>query len=188
MTEEAMSCAIGRLGARRNRNGLERYDRLQRSLRKVVVTLDRGFQNDFKSFYRVRRGKEWCEPFFSILEREKRNPGLSFRETLDEVHGSTGRVEASFSSKLVASIDANLPVWDRHVLGNLGLRPPYSSMDTRRRLDRCGELYSKIRRWTSKEIRQDSFKEWRRRFDTAFPQFMHFTDIKKLDLLLWQSR
>ena len=181
-----MSHAIENL--RKRRIGLERYDRLQRSLLTVDVSSDRNTQNDFKSFYRVIRGKDWCESFFSILERDKSNPAPSFREALAEIHGKTGRVEASFSSKLVATIDANRPVWDRHVLDNLGLKPPYSSMDTRRRLDRCSELYSEIRTWTSTAIRQDSFKEWRRCFDDAFPPFKHFTDIKKFDLLLWQSR
>ncbi len=186
MTQEAMSCAIERLRA--NSSGLERYDRLQRSLNRFDVTRDRCFQLDFKGFYRVRRGKKWCELFFSILEREKRRPSPSFRKFLAEIHCRTGWVEASFTSKLVATIDASLPVWDSHVLCNLGLKPPYRSKDARRRLDRCGEVYSKIRRWASNETQQDSFKEWRRRFDTEFPHFTHFTDIKKLDLLLWQSR
>ena len=154
----------------------------------IDVTSDRDFRSDFKSFYRVRRGEEWCESFFSILECEKNNPVPSFREVLAEIHDRTGRIEASFSSKLVATIDADRPVWDRHVLANLGLKPPYSSMDTRRRLDRCSELYSKILKWMSTAIQQDSFAEWRRRFDGAFPQFKHVTDIKKLDLFLWQFR
>ena len=111
VTEEAMSLAIERLRTRRNRTRLERYDRLQRSLLKVDVTSDRDFQSDFKSFYGVRRGTEWCESFFSILEREKNNPASSFREALAEIHGRTGRVEASFSSKLVATVDADRPVW-----------------------------------------------------------------------------
>ncbi len=183
-----MSRAIGRLGARRNRNGLERYCQLQESLSRVDVRSDGDYQRAFKSFYRVRRGRGLCEPFFSILEREKNNPAPSFGKVLAEIHGRTGRVEASFSSKLVATIDADLPVWDRHVLDNLGLRPPYSIRDIRRRLDRCGKLYSEIRASASTAIRKGCFAEWRRRFDGAFPQFKHFTDIKKLDLFLWQYR
>jgi len=188
MTEEAMSRAIENLKTSRNRNGLKRYCRLQESLLRVDVRSDGDFQRAFKSFYRVRRGRNLCEPFFSVLEREKKPPAPSFLDVLAEIHGRTGRVEASFSSKLVATIDAGLPVWDRHVLENLGLRPPYSIRDTRRRLDRCGELYSEIRTSTTAAIRRSCFAEWRRRFDGAFPQFKHFTDIKKLDLLLWQSR
>ena len=188
MTEEAMSRAIKNLETSRNRNGLQKYCRLQESLSRVDVRSDGDFQRAFKSFYQVRRGADFCEPFFSILYREKNNPAPSFGEVLAEIHDRTGRVEASFSSKLVATIDADLPVWDRHVLDNLGLRPPYSSMNPQRRLSRCSELYSEILAWTSAAIRQAWFGEWQRRFDTAFPQFTHFSDTKKLDLLLWKSR
>ena len=184
--EQTMLRAIRNLEARRS--GLARYDLLQRSLLKDDVTSNRDFQRAFKSFYRVRRGEDWCKVFFCILEREKRNDGLSFREVVEDIHRETGRVEASFSSKLVATIDKGLPVWDKHVLDNLGLRPPYSGMDPRRRLDRCVELYSRIQSWASNEIRQSGFAEWQRRFDRAFPSFRHFTDVKKLDLFLWQSR
>jgi hypothetical protein len=59
MTEEAMSCAIGRLGARRNRNGLGRYCQLQESLSRVDVRSDGDFQRAFKSFYGVRRGRDF---------------------------------------------------------------------------------------------------------------------------------
>lgn len=181
-----MSRAIRNLEARSS--GLARYDYLQRSLLKKDVTSNRDFQRAFKSFYRVRRGEGWCRVFFSALEREKHNHALSFRDVLEEIYRETGRVEASFSSKLAATVDENLPVWDKHVLHNLELKPPYSAMAPEGRLNRCVELYSRIQSWTSNAIRQSAFPEWRRRFDRAFPSFRHFTDVKKLDLFLWQSR
>ena len=107
---------------------------------------------------------------------------------LVEIRCETGQLEASFGSKLVATINANLPVWDQHVLDNLGLKEPSRNRDTESRLRRCVELYLSIQTWSSRVIRQDSFGEWRQRFDGLLPQFKHFTDIKKLDLFLWQSR
>jgi hypothetical protein len=38
--------------------------------------------------------------------------------------GKYGKLEASFASKLLATIDPNLPVWDKHVLRNTGLKAP----------------------------------------------------------------
>ena len=177
--------AIGNLEERSR--DLARYYYLQRSLLKDEVTSNRDFQKTFKSFYRMRRGEGWCRVFFLILEREKHNHALSFRDVLEEIHRETGWVEASFSSKLAATVDGNLPVWDKYVLHNLGLKRPYSSMAPGRRMDRCVELYSRIQSWTSNAIRQSAFAEWRRRFDRTFPSFRHFTDVKKLDLFLWQS-
>lgn len=181
-----MSCAIGNL--KLNQRGLERYNCLQRTLLKGGGASNPDFQRAFKSFYRVRRSDGWCEMFFTILDREKHNLAVSFREVLAEIHCGTKRVEASFASKLVATINADRPVWDRHVLDNMGLKPPHWSRNPSRRLRRCGELYECIRTSTSRTIRKSGFEEWRSRVDDAFPQFSHFTDIKKLDLLLWQSR
>ncbi len=182
----AMSCAIGNL--KLNRRGLERYNYLQRTLLKDGGALNPDFQRAFKSFYRVRRSDGWCEMFFTILDREKHNLAVSFRDVLAEIHCGTKRVEASFASKLVATINANRPVWDRHVLDNMGLKPPHWSRNPSRRLRRCEKLYEGIRTSTSRTIRKSEFEEWRSQFDDEFPQFSHFTDIKKLDLLLWQSR
>ena len=185
-TDEGMEHAIRNLETRKD--GLERYDFLQRSVSRGDVASDTEFHKTFKSFYKVRRGSDWCSVFFSILEREKHDGVVSFGEVLNEMYSRTGRIEASFSSKLIATINTHRPVWDKHVLDNIGLRPPYAGMQPARRLCRCVELYSSIQTWTSKTIRKTGFEKWRRRFDRKFPRFCHFTDIKKLDLFLWQSR
>lgn len=165
------------------------YDYLQRSLRACDVATSSEYRRAFNGYCRMRqRPQTWYDRFFSILERDKRSNAVAFRSVLEEILRETGRLEASFGSKLVATIDANLPVWDQHVLGNLGLKAPSWSRDTERRLQRCVELYSSIWSWSSRAIQLDGFGEWRSRFDCRFPRFRHFTDIKKLDLLLWQAR
>ena len=116
-----------------------------------------------------------------------RPSAVSICDVLEEIHRETRWVEPSFSSKLAATVDENLPVWDKHVLHNLGLKPPYPGMAPGPKLDGCVELCSRIRSWTSNAIRQSDFAEWRRHFDSMFPSFRHFTDVKKLDLFLWQS-
>lgn len=58
------------------------------------------------------------------MERMKK-VNVSFEEVLQYLYSDLGRVEPSFSSKLVATIDDSKPVWDVHVLNNLGLKQPY---------------------------------------------------------------
>ena len=153
------------------------------------VVTNTAYRSAFIGYYRMGfRSPRWYDMFFSILEREKRGDKVSFRTVLQEILRETGRLEASFSSQIVATISDNCPVWDRYVLDNLGLRAPFWSPDSERRLQRCVELYSNIQSWSSRVIQQDGFWEWRSRFDRLFPHFWHFSDIKKLDLLLWQSR
>ena len=164
---------------------LYKYDNLQNSLLTCDVDKDKEYRKTFKGFYRVRRGEKWSDVFFSILQREKRNRTISFRSVLKKMFEETGRVEASFCSKLIATINPKLPVWDTRVLANLGLRNPYIQ-DTADRLCCRIEVYSCIKTWSSNAIREACFEEWKKRFDDAFPQFRHFTDMKKLDLFLWQ--
>lgn len=187
LSEQRMETVLKRL--KEVEPALEAYAYLQRSLSTCNVFANREFRTAFNGYYRMRqKPAAWYDGFFSILEREKHNQAVSFGSVLEEIYCETKRVEASFSSKLVATINANLPVWDRHVLDNLGLTAPPSGRDSAWRLRRCVESYSRIRDWTTTAIQQDAFEEWSQRFDAAFPQFRGFTAIKKLDLLLWQSR
>ncbi len=172
----------------RNAN-LGNYDYLQRQLLKSNVTADRSYQTKFNGFYRMRqRPRCWYEFFFSILEREKFNSTISFKEILIEIYRTTGRVEPSFSSKMVATINPELIVYDKEVVQNLNLKIPYARKPAQRRICRLIDVYSQIQD-KSFELRQNSkFGELRTRFDTTFPQYAHFTDVKKLDLFLWQVR
>ncbi len=171
---------------------INKYDYLQDSLLICKVNTDQKYQTAFRDFYtmnQARKSSEWYDMFFSILQREKRNRAISFRSVLEEIFDKTGRVrvEASFCSKLIATINPDLPVWDKHVLANVCQTRP-SNKDPMDRLNRCVDVYSCIKTWSEQAIQEECFGKWRRLFDDSFPQFQHFTDIKKLDLFLWQYR
>ena len=169
-------------------NKLSTYKYLQDSLSDYGVSTDEKYRKAFKSFYGIRRKDEWCDKFFPILKREKCNRAISFGSVLEEVFKKTGWFEASFCSKLIATINPNLPVWDKHVLDNYGLKSPPSGKDSAQRLDRCLDVYSEIKTRSKDAIQKKCFEKWRSLFDDSFLQFQHFTDIKKLDLFLWQYR
>lgn len=105
-------------------DGLGRYQWLQARVLKCDVTSDREFQRRFDAFYRVRRNSEWRREFFALMEKSK-SGGTNFSETLQGVYRSTGRIEASFASKLVATLDPSKPVIDTFVLRCFELRLPY---------------------------------------------------------------
>ena len=124
------------------RPGLAKYCWLQaelRPMRRLGIMLS--FQRRFNGFYVVRRNREWRQMFFRLLEQHKAG-SVSFGSTLRTLHEKTGRVEASFASKLVATIDPLQPVIDSVVLKNVGLRLP--SAGTSRRLERTVELHDKL--------------------------------------------
>jgi len=103
---------------------LNKYDYLQRNFRRIDVSTAPDYQKKFNSYYRVRRNFEWRSHYFKLLE-ENKSKGILFSDALRTMYRNTGRYEASFVSKLVATIDTNLPVIDKFVLSNAGLKLPY---------------------------------------------------------------
>ena len=177
-----------------------RYNFLRENLKTTDVSTDREYQTRFKGYYRVRqKPPAWYEAFFLILEREKSNHKISFQEVLAEMWYETRRVEASFSSKLVATINPGKPVWDANVLGHLGLlaqskrigRITIGKQDIesyRQRIAETVHLHSCIQEKEEATLQCAGFREWKRSFNKKFPQFVHFSGIKKLDLFYWQLR
>ena len=48
---------------------------------------------------------------------------------LNEIYQKTGNIEGSFTSKLLATINPNLPIWDQYVLKNIGLKVKETSKE-----------------------------------------------------------
>ena len=163
--------------------GLTQYLWLQSELHKTDVSGDREFQRRFNHFYRVRRGAAWQRAFFPLLERSKTRRN-SFAAILRTLHQATGRWEASFASKLHATVNARSAVIDYIVLKNTGLKLPSIDGD---RSKAIGKLRSELHRGLTDFLRRPNGKYLVRRFRALYPQ-ARISDIKKLDFVLWQSR
>lgn len=191
-----MNMVITRL----NHKKLNQYFYLQDSLLKCNVEKNNKYQATFRSYYRMRwpldgfpknypikllsktSHKNLYGIFFEILEREKCNHNILFGNIIKEFYKMTERYEASFCSKLVATINPDLPIWDTKVLRNLEIKKP-----TRRDgLNIYNQKYSDIKTCLDNTIKKNCSKKWENLFDNNFPKFNGFTDIKKLDLFLWQ--
>ena len=167
--------------------GLKRYFDIQTSFLGTDVSKDRDFQRKFVGFYRVRRNQEWRQIYFDLLERTKTND-TDFDSILKELYRQTGRIEASFASKLVATRYPEKPVWDQYLLENLGLKRPGYHLPKQRRLEKSILLYSELERkmnaLETSEVGQCIVES----FDRKHPAFRNISNIKKLDLTLWQIR
>ena len=164
--------------------GLAKYQHIQARLHTTDVRTDRDFQRSFNGFYRVRQGQDWQTVFYALLEEEKARP-RGFDTVLRALHAATGRHEASFASKLVASVNPDLPVLDAFVLKNVGLRMP--SRSHRDRLGELGKVYAQVEDWYALALESAAGKAALAAFDTAYPD-SGATPLKKLDLVLWQIR
>ena len=167
----------------------ERYEELQRSLFTCDVSVDPDYRRLFNGYYRMqRRPHEWYGFFFELLENQKGNASISFRDILERVYRAKGRVEPSFCSKLVATIRPDMPVYDKYVRENLSLVIPKPHEGAGRRVEKFISVYEELTVKQRQLMCRDEFATLKCAFDQKLPGFAHFTDTKKLDLFLWQYR
>lgn len=165
--------------------GLKTYLYIMHRFREVDVSKDCRFQTTFNGFYRMRSRKpEFYHEYYECLETNK-NSEVSFAQALKHIYEQCNRIEASFCSKLVATINPNLPIWDKFVLTNLGLKAPTYACTNR--IEKCINLYDQIQNWYSEFLTTDDSKQILYFFDAKYPS-CPITDIKKIDLILWQMR
>lgn len=123
-------------------------------------------------------------PYYQLMERSKTRP-TTFAEALMSLAADSGRVEASFASKLVATLDPSQPIIDQHVLRNFGLRMPYAQEANR--LDKVIELHAELQRRYDRMLGSDVGRAICERFRLRFPA-ADIGDLKRVDLVLWQHR
>lgn len=165
--------------------GLEKYLKIMSLVNMVDVTNDKEFQRAFNGFYRVRqRPQVFYDTFYSFME-ENKGSAPSFEKTLKYFEKELKRIEPSFSSKLVATINPNLPIWDSVVLDNLQLKPPaYYRKD---RIEESIKLYERIVDWYKDYLKDEEGQKMIELFDEEYPN-TGITDIKKIDFVIWQIR
>jgi hypothetical protein len=164
------------------------YKELQAKVLEIDVARDIDFQKRFKAFYRIRRNADWCLTYFSFLETNKLNLDITFDAILRTIYESTHRLEPSFSSKILATIRTDKPVYDSQVRRNLQARLPSVSSPFEARLSGLVAVYSMLETRMQEALAHPDYEMLAAKFDERFPEFAEFSRMKKLDLLLWQSR
>jgi len=144
------------------------------------------FRRKFNYFYRVRRGEKWQQEFYALMNvaLEKK---LTFDAVLNQLHKATSRMEASFASKLYATINPSAPVIDSIVLRNVGLRLPY--VGAHDRADRICQIHVTLGALFDAYLQTKDGVYLVDMFDREYSEArVRITDQKKLDLVLWQLR
>lgn len=165
--------------------GLDKYADIINGARNKDVSYDKDFQRSFNAFYRVRRNAEWRDCYYRLFERAKKEQ-YSFADVIGCLYVETGNVEASFSSKMVATIDPEMPIWDQYVLQNLGLE--LKGKEPREKIGNAVRIYEQIQAWYQSFLKTDEARESIAEFDRWLPSYTWITDVKKIDYLLWSRR
>ena len=164
---------------------LQKYLYLIENCYKTDISSDRQYQKAFNSFYIVRRNENWRNTYYSYFEQVK-NTGLGFEQILMHLYHHCGSVEASFSSKMLSTIDPTMPVWDQYIIKNLNISLP--SLNDSHRLNKIINLYGSLVEWYAQFLGTEEAKTWIGTFDASLPHYSHISSVKKIDFFLWSIR
>ncbi|MEG2655504.1 MAG: hypothetical protein RSA29_07390 [Clostridium sp.] len=118
---------------------------------------------------------------------DNKDKEIKFEDTFKYIYKELGRVEASFSSKLVATINPNLPILDSMVLGNIGISMPGAYKDDDYRIEEIIKIYYIVVEWYEEVLKSNKAKDMIKMFDEKYPD-SNISEIKKIDFILWQIR
>ena len=165
--------------------GFDKYKQIMETFRKTNVSTDLDFQRAFNAFYRVRRNAEWRKKYYDLFETSK-NSAPSFEFIIRTMYEASGNIEASFSSKMLATINPDMPIWDRYVVQNLCLDMKGKTKEDQ--LKCAVDLYGKMISWYEGFLQTENGRDCIAEFDRILPGYMWMSDVKKIDFYLWSIR
>ena len=163
---------------------IEKYAEIMTKIRATDISKDEDLQRMFNAFCRVRRNAAWRKEFYDLFEACKTKKDLTFEIILREMFKRTGRIEASFSSKMLATLNPQMPIWDSIVISKLGYKPKMEG-DKEKRIVEAVQIYDEMVDRYNAFLEKDISKEFLTAFDKAFPEFREMSDVKKIDFILW---
>ena len=88
--------------------GLDKYQYIMKKVREINVSSDAEFQKTFNGFYIVRRNETWRKTYYGFFEQAK-SETPTFTEIIKYMYETTGNIEPSFSSKMLATLCPGRP-------------------------------------------------------------------------------
>jgi hypothetical protein len=143
----------------------------------------------FNAYYGVRRNAVWRATFYAQFEASKSlgdEAGPLFKRVVAALYEDTGRVEASFASKLVATLRPDSPIIDSVVRGWLAAQ--ISAPRFGAGLDAAAGYYDWLREVMGALALTPEASAWSEVFAQAFPSAtdeQSVSRMKQLDFLIW---
>ena len=168
------------------KTGMDAYSEIMDTFRDTDISTDAQFRKCFTCFYKVRRNAAWRQFFYRYFEEIKNRENVEFAEIITKIYEETGRVEASFSSKLLATLDSNMPIIDRLVLEKLGQK--MSGKSAEEKLARAIAIHGQLVQWYQAFLETEEAQRYIGQFDVHFPEHRGFSATKKIGFLIWADR
>jgi hypothetical protein len=165
---------------------IDKYCMIMNCYKMVDISKDEKWQKNFNSFYVIRRDKDWQDIYYNFFEKNKFNNDLTFENIITYLYEKTGLIEASYSSKLLATVNSNKPIWDQNVLKNLGMK-----QEGKTKIEQISNsiiLYEEIVEWYNEFMKTGQAADCINAFNKILPKYREISDVKKIDFLLWKIR
>lgn len=175
-----------------NRRSIPNYVAIKTS----VAPLNPAFQNNFSKFYGLNAAINMNKPnFYNVFDAYyNHKKSVSYRNILEDLKNpltGTGRLETSFASKLLHTIDNDEPIIDSEVVEKLSLcfctskyfigicKKPKS-------VDKAVDLYNALKACYFDYLLPLAKKNnYFAAFDALFSSQGWISDVKKIDFYLW---
>ena len=182
----------------KTKQGIEKYLKIMELFGKVDVTQDGDFQKFFNGFYQVRRNVEWRTAFYEYMLKHNNNyqeKGLStvpIKEIMEELSGigQKQRIELSFASKLLHTINPTYPIYDKNVAAHLneryklGITPPNPKLKKDEKIAYQVRNYQKLIDW----YQSGETSPYVAKFCELFHGYQDkIGDVKKIDFIIWRG-
>ena len=166
--------------------GITKYLKIMELFPQTDVKTDESFQRLFNGFYQVRRNAEWRKVYYDFMEKIKRTNPSSINGIISYLWENTpqNKVELSFSSKLLHTVNPIYPIYDRKVAEFFNLLPAKPYWDSEKKIHYSIDIYQRIiEKYQTTQIQSLS-----RRFDDLFPGYAdRIGQTKKIDFIIWKN-
>ena len=164
----------------------------------VNIATDENYQKNYTRYYRVRRDADWLKKYYEYFEKNKTNKNISFEQILrslsDFPHkvkessvtptGLATTIEASFASKMLATINPDYPIWDSQVVRAMGIKFD-DSLRGEDKIQAYIKAYNDLTQEINSFIHTAEGIACIELFDKTFPRYTSFSPFKKIDFFLW---
>ena len=165
---------------------------------KTDVAKDENYQKNYTNYYRVRRDDAWLKKYYEYLELHKNDKNITFEQIIRYLsniphkvkkssvnpNGMATSIEASFASKMLATINQNYPIWDSQVVRALGIELN-ESLRGEAKIQSYIQAYNKLTHEVSLFISTAEGIKCIEIFDKTFPRYTYISKLKKIDFFLW---
>ncbi|MFI3169900.1 MAG: hypothetical protein R3Y06_08155 [Faecalibacterium sp.] len=166
--------------------GIKGYTEIITTLHSRNLSTDKDYQRLYNSFFVVRRNEAWRTIYYDFFEKNKGRQDITFEEILYYLFEKTGQIEHSFSSKMLATIKPNMPIWDVYILNHVGFE--LQGKTKQEQLKNRVQIYNQIIAWYDEFLLTSEATACIEKFDQLMPSYRWITPIKKIDYIIWGIR